>query len=280
MSADPATLRFLANLLEQHSGQQMAESRLWRVETALKPLLRDRGLASLAELVTALIGRRDERLAGLVVEALLNNETSFFRDRAVFELLATNGLERMRARRADERRLTIWCAGCSTGQEAYSLAIQFAEARARWDGWRIDLLATDISRAAITQARDGLFSQFEIQRGLPVGQMLRWFEQDGAHWRVRRELAGRIRFRQHNLLDPTPFAGKADVILCRNLLLYFSAEQRRAAFGRLHAAITCDGLLMLGAGETVVGQTDVFVSDPEIRGLYRPSTLRTATRAA
>ncbi|WP_414903010.1 CheR family methyltransferase [Sphingomonas flavalba] len=280
MSAAPATLRFLANLLEQHSGQQMAESRLWRVETALKPLLRERSLGSLAELVTALIGRRDERLAGLVVEALLNNETSFFRDRAVFELLATAGLDRMRTRRAAERRLSIWCAGCSTGQEAYSLAIQFAEARTRWDGWRIDLLATDISHGAVTQARDGRFSQFEIQRGLPVGQMLRWFEQDGAHWRVRRELAGRIRFREHNLLDPAPLAGKADIILCRNLLFYFNAERRRVAFDRLHAAIAPDGLLMLGAGETVVGQTDTFVSDPEIRGLYRPSGPQAATRAA
>lgn len=267
MSIQEPTLRYLAALLEQRTGQQIGPNRLWRIETVLKALLKERGIADLQLLMTALIDGRDVTLASEVVEALLNNETFFFRDAPAFEQLRKGALDQLRIARSTSRRLSIWCAGCSTGQEAYSLAMMFADAPARWEGWTVDITATDVSEAAVERARAGFYSQFEIQRGLPVGAMLRWFEQVGQDWRVKRDLARYIRFRRHNLL--TAQTGQFDLILCRNVLLYFSTDRRREAFDRLAASLQPDGFLMLGAGETVIGQTDAFVSSPEHRGLYR-----------
>lgn len=262
-------MRAFSGLLKEHTGQDLAAARHWRIETALKPLLRDRALPSLESLAAGLSDRRDRGLAEAVVDALLNNETSFFRDRAAFHQLIDGGIAALAARRSDSRRLRIWCAGCSTGQEAYSLAMGFAEAGdARWRDWSIDILGTDISGSAIERATGGLYSQFEIQRGLPARQMLRWFAPEGDDWRVAPALRRMARFRRHNLLDPAPFTGAADIILCRNVLLYFGAAERAAVFDRLARAIAPDGILMLGAGETVLGNTEAFVSDKRHRGFY------------
>jgi chemotaxis protein methyltransferase CheR len=261
--------RILAGLLEARTGQQLTMSRRWRIETALQPLMRERSIGSLDGLVAALVARSDERLAEAVVEALLNNETFFFRDRQAFDLLLGPGLARIEALRRRTRRLSIWCAGCSTGQEAYSIAMHFAEHKARWSGWTIDIVGTDVSRSAVEQARSGVYSQFEVQRGLPVVQMMRWFDElPGAAWRIAADLKRSVRFEVRSLVGPPAPAERFDIILCRNVLLYFSPEMRRSAFARLASAAAEDGALMLGAGETVIGQTDAFVSDPECRGLY------------
>jgi chemotaxis protein methyltransferase CheR len=269
MPMSDSSSRILAGLLEARTGQQLTISRRWRIETALQPLMRERGIGSLDGLVAALVARSDERLAEAVVEALLNNETFFFRDRQAFELLLGPGLGRLEALRRRERRLAIWCAGCSTGQEAYSIAMHFAENKARWSGWTIDIVGTDVSRCVVEQAKSGVYSQFEVQRGLPVLQMMRWFEElPGAAWRIAPDLRRAVRFEVASLVAPAAPAERFDIILCRNLLLYFSSEMRRAAFARLASAAAEDGALMLGAGETVIGQTDAFVSDPDCRGLY------------
>ncbi len=269
MQLNDSSGRILAGLLEARTGQQLTMSRRWRIETALQPLMRERGIASLDGLVAALVARSDERLAEAVVEALLNNETFFFRDRQAFDLLLGPGLARLEALRRRTRRLAIWCAGCSTGQEAYSIAMHFAERQARWSGWTIEIVGTDVSRSAVEQARSGVYSQFEVQRGLPVVQMMRWFEAlPGAAWRIAPELRRSVRFEVASLVAPAPSTERFDIILCRNVLLYFSPERRRAAFARLASAAADDGVLMLGAGETVIGQSDAFVSDPECRGLY------------
>jgi chemotaxis protein methyltransferase CheR len=278
-----ASSRILAGLLEARTGQQLAMSRRWRIETALQPLMRERDIGSLDGLVAALVARSNEGLADAVVEALLNNETFFFRDRQAFELLLGPVLQRLEAERRSERRLAIWCAGCSTGQEAYSIAMHFAEQKPRWSGWTIDIVGTDVSRLAIDQARGGVYSQFEVQRGLSVVQMMRWFEElPGAAWRIAPELRRAVRFEVASLVGPSPAVGRFDIILCRNVLLYFSPEVRRHAFARLAAAAADDAALMLGAGETVIGQTDAFLSDPECRGLYlrapaRPERRRSAS---
>jgi chemotaxis protein methyltransferase CheR len=275
--------RILAGLLEARTGQQLTMSRRWRIETALQPLMRERGILSLDGLVAALVARSDDQLAEAVVEALLNNETFFFRDRQAFDLLLGPGLDRIEALRRRERRLAIWCAGCSTGQEVYSIAMHFAEHKARWSGWTIDIVGTDVSRSAVGQARSGVYSQFEVQRGLPVVQMMRWFDAlPGAAWRIASELRRAVRFEVASLVAPATPAERFDIILCRNVLLYFSPEMRRSAFARLASAAADDGVLMLGAGETVIGQTDAFVSDPDCRGLYlrvpeRPELCRAAS---
>ncbi|HYZ48224.1 MAG TPA: protein-glutamate O-methyltransferase CheR [Sphingomonas sp.] len=274
MSIDSGSLKLLAKLLEQRTGQQIGPNRLWRVETMLKALMRRRGIPTLEALIAELGSGRDPALAAEAVEALLNNETFFFRDAQSFELLRLGAFETLRQARASIRQLNIWCAGCSTGQEAYSLAMMFADAPAKWGDWRIDITATDVSETAIEKARAGYYSQFEIQRGLPVGTMLRWFDQVGGDWRVKSELARYLRFRRHNML--TAQTGRFDLILCRNVMLYFSPERRREAFDRLAGSLEPDGYLMLGAGETVIGQTDAFISAPELRGLYRRSAAAVA----
>lgn len=269
MEVSPLSVRVLGGVLEERTGQQLLVGRRWRIEAALTPLMRERDMASLDQLANQVTQARDAGLIDEVVEALLNHETFFFRDSAAFDVLTNSALPRIAAVRAAERKLRIWCAGCSTGQEAYSLALRFAEAPDRWEGWAIDILGTDVSPAAIRRAREGLYSQFEIQRGLSIRQMLSGFDAEDDQWRVRRELRNGISFHVHNLMQPPPIARKFDVILCRNVLLYFSDERRRAVLDRLSGAIAADGVLMLGAGETVIGHTQRFKLDPECRGLYR-----------
>ena len=289
MQVSDGSCRILAGLLEARTGQQLTMSRRWRIETALSSLVRERGLQSLDQLISMLVMGREPALAVEVVEALLNNETYFFRDRNPFELLAADALPALAERRKGVRTLRIWSAGCSTGQELYSLAMMFAEAPERWAGWTIELLGTDVSNAVIGRAKAGVYSQFEVQRGLGVKQMLRWFEECDDGWRAAATLRRAARFQVHNLLDPHPRLGKYDIVLCRNVLLYLSPEKRAQAFDRLAAALAPDGWLMLGAGETVIGQTRCLAADTERRGLYRhargeellePPQRRTGSRRA
>lgn len=270
MQVSASAQRILASLLEARTGQQLATNRRWRVDTALAAIMRERGFATADELVGRLVSNKDHALTDQVIEALLNNETYFFRDKLPFDLLLGGPVQRLAGTRAATRRLAIWCAGCSTGQEAYSLAMAFAEDQARWRGWTIEIVGSDLSRSAIERARSGLYSQFEVQRGLPVMQMLRWFREDGGQqWRIADQLRDMVRFETGNLIGTPPSPGRFDIILCRNVLLYFAPDMRRLAFNRFASSIAPDGALMLGAGETVLGQTDRFVSDPDCRGLYR-----------
>jgi chemotaxis protein methyltransferase CheR len=271
MEVSDASSRILSSLLEARTGQQLSIGRRWRIETALRAPMRERGISGLDELIGLLAGARDPGLADEVVEALLNNETFFFRDRASFDLLLNGPMKRIREARQSTRRLSIWCAGCSTGQEAYSLAMAFAEDRQRWEGWRIDILGTDVSGSAIARAREGLYTQFEVQRGLSVFQMMRWFVEEGAQqWRASPQLRSSVHFEKASLTDPAPRRGPFDLILCRNVLLYFPPALSRSVFERLAQASAPHACLMLGAGETIIGQTDAFMSDPENRCLYLP----------
>lgn len=266
----PHAARQLAGLLEARTGQQLQTARLWRLDMALQPLIRETGCRTADQLVGRIVAGGDDALAERVIGSLLNHETSFYRDQASFALFESKGLARLRRDRAAQRSLRLWCAGCSTGQEVYSIAMMFAAEPERWAGWRIEILGTDVSAGTIAQAEQGRYSQFEIQRGLPVARMLRWFEKEGDGWRAVPALRHMVRFRTHSLLDEAPAPGRFDAIFCRNVLLYFATPVRRQVFDRLSTAIAPDGLLMLGAGETVLGNSEAFVSDFECRGLYRP----------
>jgi len=264
-----SSTRILAGLLEARTGQQLTMSRRWRIETALSALLREREIGTLDELITILVMGKEPSLSQLVVEALLNNETYFFRDRAPFDLLQRHALQELALRRSKSKRLRIWSAGCSTGQEAYSLAMLFAEEPEKWRGWTIDILGTDVSTSCIDRARNGIYSQFEVQRGLGINQTIKWFEECADGWRAVEELRRPVRFQVHNLLEQAPHPGDFDVILCRNVLLYLSPEKKALSFERLTGAMAEDGWLMLGAGETVIGQTRKLGADINARGLYR-----------
>lgn len=259
-------MRVLAGLLEARTGQQLATNRMWRIDTALKPLLRANNFSSLEELVSQLLSGNDRQLLDAVVDSMLNNESSFFRDLSTFGMLERELLPHIAA--SGERTLRIWCAGCSTGQEALSLAMLIRKTPQRWAGWRVQILGTDISSAAIARAKSGIYSQMEVQRGLGVTDLLRWFEPAGDDWKASRELLELIDYRVDNLLEPLMASTGYQLILCRNVLLYFSADLRRKVFENLARHSRADGHLILGAGETVMGQTDDFLASRHFRGSY------------
>ena len=269
MQISDSSSRILAGLLEARTGQQLTMSRRWRIETALSALLRERGIATLDELITILVMGTEPALSQLVVEALLNNETYFFRDRTPFDTLDRHALAELAAGRAKQKHLKIWSIGCSTGQEVYSLAMLFAESAEQWRGWTIDILGTDVSSACVDRAREGTYTQFEVQRGLGVKQMIQWFSESPDGWRVAESLRKPVRFQVHNLLEPPPHPKNFDIVLCRNVLLYLNADKKALAFERIASAMADDGWLMLGAGETVIGQTKKLGTDLNARGLYR-----------
>ncbi len=269
MSAHDAKFhRQLADLLKRHSGQQLMANRHWRVEMALKPLLRRHSIPDLSMLSTLLDGETDSALARECVEAMINNETCFYRDQANFALLTGPVLDSLREKRKTTRRLRIWSAACSTGQEPYSLAMHFADNPEKWAGWSIQILATDVSTSALAQARKACYSQFEIQRGLPVMLMLKYFDQNGTDWQLKDQIRKAVTFASHNLLQTARTLGVFDLILCRNMLMYLCDENRRQVLDNLASVLTPDGLMMLGAAETVIGQTDRFESSREFRGFY------------
>ncbi len=269
MALTDASHRIIADLLTSRTGQELTESRLWRVPSALSAVFRDRGISNVDQLVCLLANPGEHRLANEVVEALLNNETYFFRDHAYFATLAHTVLPELARERAATRRLSIWSAGCSTGQEALSLAMMFVEQPTRWSGWQIDILGTDVSTKAITAARGGLYTQFEIQRGISVAQMLNYFSETQGGWQANDRIRRMTRFQHHNVLDAVPAPARFDLVLCRNVLLYFDVATRQRVFDRLAGALTPNGWLMLGAGETVAGQTERFGPAACGSALYR-----------
>jgi chemotaxis protein methyltransferase CheR len=268
MDMTPIAARTLSTLLEERTGQELVPGRRWRLDAGLKQVMRRHDITNADVLAARAVMPGQRALAEDVVEALLNHETSFYRDLPLFTTLTGEALPSLAAERGDLRRLRIWCAGCSTGQEPYSLALTLAGNPA-WRDWRIEIVGTDVSPAAIAQAREGRYSQFEVQRGLPIRQLVMHFEEDGEErWRVGAELRGRVTFQVHNLLEPMP-GRPFDLVLCRNVLLYFTPERRAEVFAHLADAVVPNGVLMLGAGETVLGQTDAFAPDPALKGFYR-----------
>lgn len=263
--ASQTAINVLTALLEARTGQQIAAYRSWRLDTALKPLLRDRKLETLDQLVTQLLEGSDRLIGDHIVDALVNQETSFFRDAQVFDLM----VEAVALAEANRRRVRIWCAGCSTGQEPLSLAMLFAERKETSGAPMPEIVATDVSEAALVRARAGRFSQFEIQRGLPVRRMIRWFDTTGSDWIAKPELVKLIAFRRMNLVSDQPPPGRFDIVLCRNVLLYLSADTKGQVFPRIAAALNPDGKLVLGAGETVIGQTNAFEPSKRFRGFYQ-----------
>ena len=279
MESEDFAIDVVAELLEARTGQKLTSNRRWRIGTALAGLFRTRGITSIEQLVVQLTQPGQAALAQEVVEALLNNETYFFRDRAMYDHLSQRILPDLADRRKDTKKLSIWSVGCSTGQEALSLAMLIAEAKARWQDWTIDILGTDVSSAVIDTARMGRYTHFEVQRGLGVSQMLNFFEETAQGWQASDTLLRMTRYERHNLLDSPPNPGTFDVILCRNVLLYFDVVTREQAFEQLASAMADDAYLMLGAGETVVGQTGKLVPCPDNSGFYRRAEAVAAARS-
>ncbi|MFM6852656.1 MAG: CheR family methyltransferase [Sphingopyxis sp.] len=261
--------RILAALLEARAGHELGPDRMWRIETVLQPILRERKYPSLDALVVALATEGDRHLVDQVVDALINHETYFFRDCNHFADVRDVVLDRLRQQRMDQRSLSIWSVGCSTGQEPYSIAMMFAERPDMWRGWDIRILATDISPTTIQTARAGRYSHFEIQRGLTARSMLQWFDRDGDDWVLNDAIRARVSFADHNILHDALPAGPFDLILCRNLLFYLTPANQALASGRLADALALDGLFMLGAFEVPAGRDGHFTPADDARGFYQ-----------
>jgi chemotaxis protein methyltransferase CheR len=272
----PSDYEYLRRLLKERSGLDLSADKQYLVESRLVPLARKAGLPGIAELVQKMKGHA-ETLTSEVVEAMTTNETFFFRDKIPFDHLKETILPALVQARAARRSLRFWCAASSTGQEPYSIAMLLKEMPAL-SGWRTDIVATDLSQAVLEKSKAGIFSQFEVQRGLPIQMLVKYFKQNGDLWQLNADVRAMVQHKQLNLLQDFSHLGTFDVIFCRNVLIYFDQETKAAIFARMARMIEPDGALALGAAESVVGITDVFKPYPDCRGMYCPNTARTAPR--
>jgi chemotaxis protein methyltransferase CheR len=266
----PLDYDFLCRLLKEQSGLALAADKQYLVESRLLPLVRKAGLASLAELVAKLRNGGD-RLVVDVVEAMTTNESFFFRDKIPFDHFRDTIMPALLAARARERRIRIWCAAASTGQEPYSLAICLKDMKDRIAGWRIEIVGTDLSTEVLERAKAGVYSQFEVQRGLPIQLLVKHFAQVGEMWQIAADIRAMVQYRPLNLLSEFAHLGGFDLVFCRNVLIYFDQETKVGVLNRIARITAPDGYLVLGAAETVVGLTDAFKPMPDRRGLYAPS---------
>ncbi|TZG28618.1 CheR family methyltransferase [Sphingomonas montanisoli] len=269
MDLSPATARQIARIFEKDTGQRLGDDRLWRVNAMLTPLCRRLGVEPSDLAGRAAADPRDPAMTQ-VVDALLNNETSFFRDGAVFRQIQDDILPELALRCAASRRIRIWSAGCATGQEPYSIAMLFAEDPERWQGWSIEILGTDMSRAALKRASAGNYTAFEVQRGLPGRLLGNWFvEKTDGSWTIVPQIAAMVRFAPHNLMRPPPGQRSYDLVLCRNALLYFPPHNRAVVLAGLAAAMKPDAALILGAGETAGADARQLVADADLLTVFR-----------
>ncbi len=238
------------------------------VERRLAPVMRAHGLKDLKDLAEAMERRENFALMREAIDAMTANETLFFRDRTPFEALRERILPDLMAANALSRRLRFWCAACSTGQEAYSLAMTLDQEARALRGWTIEILATDLSATAIETAREGRYSQFEVQRGLSTSQLLRYFHREDESWRINEHLRAPIVFRDFNLLDNFGGLGKFDAILCRNALMYFEPAAKRDVLARLDTALNDGGYLLLGAAECA-GEAGALFAQASADGIWR-----------
>jgi chemotaxis protein methyltransferase CheR len=271
---------FLRVLLQRRSGLFLSAEKRYLVESRLGMLCRRRGIAGIPTLVNQLRTSPASELEAAVVEAMTTNETLFFRDRTPFDLFRDVILPEKLAANAQSRMLRIWCAAVSTGQEAYSLAMLLDEVADRLAGWTVEILGTDISADVLERARQGLYSQFEVQRGLPIQLLLKHFRQEGDRWRLSERIRGMVEFRQHNLLEPSQHLGQFDIVFCRNVLIYFDVPTKAQVMAALAERLAGGGAFILGAAETVIGITTTLVPDSKHRGIYRDASSGAQARRA
>jgi chemotaxis protein methyltransferase CheR len=267
----PLDYDYLRKCLKTRSGLVLSADKQYLVESRLLPVARKAKLASLGDLVSALKAAPESALMTAVVEAMTTNESFFFRDKVPFDHFRSTIMPALLAARKTSRCIRIWCAAASTGQEPYSLAMSLKQMERELAGWRVDIVATDLSNEVLEKARNGLYSQFEVQRGLPIQLLIKHFTQIGDLWQIAPDIRAMVRYRQLNLLNDFTELGVFDVVFCRNVLIYFDLPTKIEVFDRLSRVMAGDGYLVLGAAETVVGLTDSFKTIPDKRSLYAPN---------
>jgi len=267
----PLDYDYLRKCLKERSGLVLAADKQYLVESRLLPVARSAGFANLGDLVRALMLGNADALMTAVVEAMMTHESFFFRDKIPFDHFKQTVMPALVEARKNLRTIRIWCAAASTGQEPYSLAMCLKELQPKIAGWRVELLATDLGNDVLEKARQGLYSQFEVQRGLPIQLLIKHFTQVGELWQLAPDIRAMVKYQQVNLLSDFSRLGRFDLIFCRNVLIYFDTETKISVLNRLARSMAGDGYLVLGSAETVVGLTDSFKVVPDKRGLYVPN---------
>lgn len=271
------------DLLKEKSGLVVTPDKAYLLESRLNPVAKKWNCENLEALAIKLRGVPDKNLVTEIVEAMTTNETSFFRDMKPFDLFRDTVLPFMKNARAGQRKIRLWCAAASSGQEPYTLAILLKEAAAQFPGWTFEIIATDISNDILAQAREGIYSQFEVQRGLPIMLLMKYFTQTGDRWKLNDDIRKMVKYEYFNLLEPMGRLGRFDIVFCRNVLIYFDAPTKGKVLDNIAKQIENDGYLFLGGAETVMGITESFKPVPDKRGLYALSAsthLAPAAKAA
>lgn len=263
----PSDFEFLRAYLKERSGLVLSSDKGYLIESRLLPVARQHGLASITELVSRL-KVAPPGLDMAVIEAMTTNESFFFRDKLPFEQFRDVIMPALLKARAGQRRLRIWCAAASTGQEPYSIAMILGDMAAKLAGWRVEMLGTDLSTPVLDRAKAGIYTQFEVQRGLPITELMRHFTQVGEQWQISSALRGMVQYRPLNLLRDFSSLGSFDVVFCRNVLIYFDQPTKSDILGRIARQIPEDGYLLMGAAETVIGLSEEFRPHADRRGLY------------
>ena len=275
----PADFEFVSTMVRERSGLVLSADKTYLVESRLAPIARKDGFASIDDLISAIRIRRDAKLIEAVVDAMTTNETFFFRDKTPFDIFEQSILPELVARKRGGT-IKVWCAAASTGQEPYSLAMIAEAMGPKMDGCKLEILGTDISERCLEKAKAGIYTQFEVQRGLPVQMLLKHFKKESDAWKIDDRLKTNIRYRTMNLLDDFRALGKFDVIFCRNVLIYFDMPTKKMVLERMAQQVEGAGYLLLGAAETVLGVTDSFKPVAGNRGLYVQDPSKLATKAA
>jgi chemotaxis protein methyltransferase CheR len=270
----------ICKLLKQESGLILSPDKAYLLESRLLPVARKWKLATFDDLAKTLRGNTDAALLRDVVEAMTTNESFFFRDARPFEQFKEIVLPAMVKNRGSQKRIRIWSAACSSGQEPYSLGMILSDLAGQLAGWQIEIVATDLSGEMLVRGREGIYSQFEVQRGLPINLLVKYFKQVGDRWQIGDKLRAMVNFREFNLLtDPAPL-GRFDVVFCRNVLIYFDQETKAKVLDGIARQMPNDGFLFLGGAETVLGLTDRFQLLPGQRGIYGLTQKQAAVAAA
>ncbi len=267
----PEDFTLLSNLLKKRSGLTISEDKLYLLESRLVPLARKRGMNGLDDLVNAIRFTPEEKLLSDITEAMTTNESSFFRDIIPFENFRNVVLPALMEKRAAKRSIRIWCAASSTGQEPYSLAMCLREEAAKLSGWRVEIVATDLSKEVLDKASVGLYSQFEVQRGLPIQLLVKYFSQVNDLWQIDSSIRAMVKFQSLNLLENFSQLGAFDIVFCRNVLIYFDQQTKGEVLDKISSLMPSDGYLFLGGAETVLGICDAFKPMEGYRGIYRLS---------
>jgi chemotaxis protein methyltransferase CheR len=266
----PDDFQFIGKLLMEHSAVVLEPGKEYLVETRLAPIVRKLELGSIADLAARLRRPDSNGLIRQIVEALVTNETLFFREVHPFESLRKTVIPDLIRRRGSERALSIWCCASSTGQEPYSLALLLREHFPLLQTWKVSLLATDLSRDALARARDGKYSQIEVNRGLPAPLLVKYFQQQGTHWQLKEEIRRLVEFRELNLSQPWPFLPRMDLILNRNVMIYFDVATKKSILSRIARILRPDGYLLLGGSETTFNLEDSFRRVEDLKaGFYQ-----------